>query len=192
MKKEEISKIRLDIDEMLFVLADKKVLELFSFSERELEIIRMRWRERMTFEQIAVKLSLGIPTIRGNYHRLFKRLKSRIVRFADNYKAYAPTVEANERLKMENENLRMRVKELESQSPNFKPNVSSLEIKLYDVDCSVRVWNGLRQAGMDTLGDVCKLTKRELLKRRNIGRKTIEEIEEILFSYGLKFNYKQL
>jgi len=54
-----------------------------------------------------------------------------------------------------------------------------------DVDLSVRAYNGLRRAGIHTLGDIANLTEDELRAIRNIGGRTLSEIKDLLNSYEL-------
>lgn len=50
---------------------------------------------------------------------------------------------------------------------------------------SVRAYNGLRNADISTLGDLVVRTADELIKERNLGRKSIEEIEKVLKNLNL-------
>lgn len=54
-----------------------------------------------------------------------------------------------------------------------------------DVDLSVRAYNCLRRAGLHTLGDIANLTEDELRAIRNVGRRTLSEIKDLLNSHGL-------
>ena len=51
---------------------------------------------------------------------------------------------------------------------------------------SVRAYNGLRNADIATIGDLVVKSEQELLRERNIGRKSIEEVQRILQRLGLK------
>lgn len=51
---------------------------------------------------------------------------------------------------------------------------------------SVRAYNGLRNADIATIGDLVVKSEQELLRERNIGRKSIEEVQRILDGLGLK------
>lgn len=59
--------------------------------------------------------------------------------------------------------------------------------KLEDLDFSVRALNCLKAANVDTLGDLVKFQKSELLKFRNFGRKSLTEVEDVLNTMGLDF-----
>ena len=62
-----------------------------------------------------------------------------------------------------------------------------LKTKLVDMDLSVRALNCLKAAEVDTLGDLVKFNKNDLLKFRNFGKKSLTELEELLTSMSLNF-----
>ncbi len=62
-----------------------------------------------------------------------------------------------------------------------------LKTKLVDLDLSVRALNCLKAAEVDTLGDLAKFNKNDLLKFRNFGKKSLTELEELLSSMNLNF-----
>ena len=62
-----------------------------------------------------------------------------------------------------------------------------LKTKLVDMDLSVRALNCLKAAEVDTLGDLVKFNKNDLLKFRNFGKKSLTELEELLSSMSLNF-----
>ena len=62
-----------------------------------------------------------------------------------------------------------------------------LKTKLIDLDLSVRALNCLKAAEVDTLGDLVKFNKNDLLKFRNFGKKSLTELDELLESMNLSF-----
>ncbi|MBQ2018033.1 MAG: DNA-directed RNA polymerase subunit alpha, partial [Alistipes sp.] len=62
-----------------------------------------------------------------------------------------------------------------------------LKTKLSDQDLSVRALNCLKAADVDTVGDLVKLNRNDLLKFRNFGKKSLTELDELLASLNLKF-----
>jgi len=62
-----------------------------------------------------------------------------------------------------------------------------LKAKLVDLDLSVRALNCLKAAEVETLGDLVKFNKNDLLKFRNFGKKSLTELEELLVSLNLNF-----
>ena len=62
-----------------------------------------------------------------------------------------------------------------------------LKTKLVDMDLSVRALNCLKAADVETLGDLVAFNKKDLLKFRNFGKKSLTELEELVKSKGLEF-----
>ena len=66
-------------------------------------------------------------------------------------------------------------------------DTSVLNVPIEDLGLSVRSFNCLETAGIKTLGDLVAFEKEDLFKFRNLGRKSIQEIEEVVISKGLSF-----
>ena len=62
-----------------------------------------------------------------------------------------------------------------------------LKTKLSDQDLSVRALNCLKAAEVDTIGDLVKFNRSDLLKFRNFGKKSLTELDELLASLNLHF-----
>lgn len=62
-----------------------------------------------------------------------------------------------------------------------------LKTSLEDLDLSVRAYNCLKAAKINSLAELVKFDTHELLKFRNFGKKSLVEIEELLQTKGLTF-----
>ncbi|MBC6399535.1 MAG: DNA-directed RNA polymerase subunit alpha [Ekhidna sp.] len=62
-----------------------------------------------------------------------------------------------------------------------------LKTNLNDLDLSVRAYNCLRAADVGTLGDLVSLEISDMMKFRNFGKKSLAELEQLVFDKGLKF-----
>ncbi len=62
-----------------------------------------------------------------------------------------------------------------------------LKSKLVDMDLSVRALNCLKSAEVETLGELVKFNKNDLLKFRNFGKKSLTELDELLATLNLSF-----
>ncbi len=60
-----------------------------------------------------------------------------------------------------------------------------LEMNIEDLDLSVRSYNCLKRASVNTVGDLAEKTEDEMMKVRNLGRKSLEEVIQKLESLGL-------
>jgi len=62
-----------------------------------------------------------------------------------------------------------------------------LKTRLADMNLSVRALNCLKAADVETLGDLVKYQKNDLLKFRNFGKKSLTELDELLDNLKLNF-----
>lgn len=60
-----------------------------------------------------------------------------------------------------------------------------LSMKIEDMELSVRSFNCLKRAGINTVEDLCNKTESEMMKIRNLGNKSLVEVHERLESMGL-------
>ena len=58
-------------------------------------------------------------------------------------------------------------------------------MNIEDMDLSVRSYNCLKRAGIHTVEDLTKRSEDDMLKVRNLGRKSLDEVIGKLHSYGL-------
>ncbi len=67
----------------------------------------------------------------------------------------------------------------------------TLEITIEDLDLSVRSLNCLRRANIHTVGDLTHRTEDDMLKVRNLGRKSLEEVQKKLEDLGLSLKAQE-
>ena len=60
-----------------------------------------------------------------------------------------------------------------------------LEMTIEELDMSVRSFNCLKRAGIDTVEDLTNRTEEDMIKVRNLGKKSLEEVIQKLQSLGL-------
>ena len=76
-----------------------------------------------------------------------------------------------------------------------QPQTDSLQtiltMNIEDMDLSVRSYNCLKRANIHTVEDLTKKTEDDMLKVRNLGRKSLDEVINKLTSYGLKLKDKE-
>ena len=62
-----------------------------------------------------------------------------------------------------------------------------LEMTIEDLELSVRSFNCLKRAGISTVEDITNMTESEMMKVRNLGKKSLDEVTFKLRSLGLDF-----
>ena len=72
------------------------------------------------------------------------------------------------------------------QDNNEKEKV--LEMNIDELELSVRSYNCLKRAGINTVEELCNRTPEDMMKVRNLGRKSLEEVLAKLKELGLELN----
>lgn len=89
-----------------------------------------------------------------------------------------------------------RVDELENENQNLRNGIvvstnntrnKFLDEKISNCDLSVRAINQLRRMNVKKVDDLIKLKRTDLLRQRNMGKKTVSEIENFLCAHNLSF-----
>lgn len=61
-----------------------------------------------------------------------------------------------------------------------------LEMSIDELELSVRSYNCLKRAGINTVEELCNKTSDDMMKVRNLGRKSLEEVLAKLKELGLQ------
>ena len=61
----------------------------------------------------------------------------------------------------------------------------TLEMSIDELELSVRSYNCLKRAGINTVAELCDKSPDDMMKVRNLGRKSMEEVEQKLSELGL-------
>lgn len=64
------------------------------------------------------------------------------------------------------------------------PKAAVLEMTIEELDLSVRSFNCLKRAGINTVKDLISKSEEEMMKVRNLGKKSLEEVKNKLISLG--------
>ena len=79
------------------------------------------------------------------------------------------------------------IEEIQEERPTFNENLNR---KVDELELSVRSSNCLQNAQIRYIGELCQKTEAEMLKTKNFGRKSLNEIKEILSEMGLSLGMK--
>ncbi|MBQ8952494.1 MAG: DNA-directed RNA polymerase subunit alpha [Clostridia bacterium] len=60
-----------------------------------------------------------------------------------------------------------------------------LEMTIEELDLSVRAYNCLKRAGINTVAELVQRNQEDMMKVRNLGKKSLEEVEQKLIALGL-------
>jgi DNA-directed RNA polymerase subunit alpha len=71
--------------------------------------------------------------------------------------------------------------------PTLESEDKFSNMTIVDLDLSVRSYNCLRRAGIETVYELTQKSEEEMMKVRNLGKKSLKEVKEKLLAHGLKF-----
>lgn len=215
-KIKEVSKIELEIDELIALrreLRDKLVKEndetrrkitemrllpkrlklLCSLMSQEMKVYRDHFSEEDYEEAQSILCGFHCigregSVIRDNHQ--FERLESRIRKAMSSIRGEVETLKVElsvrdriiDELKKKTESDIIKNEDVQK---DYMLELLNTDIKY--VKMSVRLYNCLRAMDVDTLGDACEYEKRDYLKTRNFGKKSLNELEKIFESRGLYF-----
>ena len=66
-----------------------------------------------------------------------------------------------------------------------------LEMSIDDLELSVRSFNCLKRAGINTVEDLISKSEEEMMKVRNLGKKSFDEVKEKLHSLGFDLSSEE-
>ncbi len=66
-----------------------------------------------------------------------------------------------------------------------------MEMTIEELDLSVRSYNCLKRAGINTVQELTQRTEEDMMKVRNLGRKSLEEVQEKLAELGLSLRKEE-
>lgn len=170
----EILHLMSSIDEVKLVLTEHEYTLLHDFLE-----------SKNTIRIIANKHKITRGRVLQIIEKSIRRLRKFTYVTIDRYKEMVKIYEEVENLRSENLFLKRQliINPSDTQEDIF---IKSYKIRLIDMDISVRTYNCLKAGDINNLGELAREKISELAKFRNMGRKSLNEIENILLSYGIK------
>ena len=66
-----------------------------------------------------------------------------------------------------------------------------LETSIEDLEFSVRSYNCLKRAGIHTVADIVNKSEQDMIKVRNLGKKSLDEVVNKIKELGLEFKKKE-
>lgn len=146
---------------------------------RAFSILEYRYRDKMSLNEIGDIVGLSSTTVETI---IIKTL--RICRTPGN--AVAKGLPGNETKEQREDRLtseRLTEKFKEIQRIVDTELQTNGQTPIEELDLSVRAYNCLKRAGIDTLSQLIRLEEKDLLKIRNLGKKCLKEVKSVLNSH---------
>lgn len=159
------------------------------FSNRERNLITMRYKHCMILEDCAKAFNVTRERVRQIEKRIIRKLSN--PKFQNVYHLIT-----SERLQLAEKQLfqtsqKLREYEAKYGDLNGDKEPEPIEetprrIRLEELNLSVRTFNCLRRKGYYFLDELCGISIEELMKIRNLGRRSLEELLNKLKEYGIE------
>jgi len=82
-------------------------------------------------------------------------------------------------------NLTEQVMPIDFNEPEDNKKEKILEMTIEELDLSVRAYNCLKRAAINTVAELVQRNQEDMMKVRNLGKKSLEEVEQKLSALGL-------
>ena len=210
------------VEEIGMLAGDRGALEfgmvLANLSDREAEIIRSRYQKNKTLEEIANIYSLNRGRVRQIEAKALRKMRRPCVagllemglqawlhdqvsqeakRIADCEVPKRVHQELKDRLEWAEQHLEEREAEILTLALNGDPDpdpkaIQAENITVEEMDLSVRSYNCLKRCGVYTMADLINRKRSDMFNVRNMGRKSLEEIEQKMKEYGFEFKPEEV
>ena len=172
-----------------------QVLDLVrdGFSLQEEDTLMLKdFLSDIPIDEIARKRGTSVQTVRNRISRITSRKRN----IYDIGKQLKEQKQRNEQLSAKNIELQRAVDYYENKTDeserlktlSYDETIKqNLLLKLGEFKISIRAFNLLKGAGIDTLADLCSLDAKDITKLYGGGKKTMNEIYNILDRFGLRF-----
>ena len=170
-----------------------------TLSQREKDVLQMRYGELLCIDDVARRYGVTRERIRQIEYKALRRLGKPVPKPIERRHADLILLDDGEI------EIREDGKAIYRKAYNPEDNILENLVQAYfewkrvtemtklsdifieDLDLSVRSYNCLRRAGILTLNDLTKKTEIDMMKVRNLGRKSMKEVREKLNAMGFDF-----
>jgi len=178
----------------LEILATGMMAAIATLSQREQEVLRLRYQEKLTLSKSGDRLGVSAERIRQVQHKALRKL-----RYPLRVKQFAAVSAA--RLEEKEIECRKLAQDYERLALDFDFEVKGLRLHqkkermmantpLSELGLSVRSYLCLCRAGKITLADIAEMTEQDLWKIRNLGKKSIAEVKHMLAEHELYLRWE--
>lgn len=176
-----------------------------TMTPEEAGIIRMRFRGEMSLEDVGKTFGKTRERIRQLELKALRKLRhpSRSKAIFTPFKLTQEIKERTEVLNQKNKELADNITQCLNQIDILSKALEGVGIKVTtekpisyavtlarnidEFDFSVRAYNCMKRAGINTIGDLTERTEEEMKKVRNLGGRGLQEIKEKMTSLGVRF-----
>ena len=183
------------------------VMEVARLSEREVKVLMFRYRDRLELYGTGKQFGVTRERIRQIEAKALRKMRGRKACREILQKGFYQWTQEQIRQRAD-AIVEERIKQFKTQwlidhpepeyvagdpvDPEINERASKMQMTIEELDLSVRSYNCLKRANINTVGDLVKRSYDNMMCVRNLGRKSLEEIIAKLASLGLKLAEEDL
>lgn len=159
-------------------------------NHRDIAIIEDVFIKKQTIDKVADKNNITKERLK----QIINKSTRKSIRFIEKLKKDEELTKQIAEKEVHLQNLNNLIKQLESEtikSAGDLKNLQLLSTPINELDISVRAFICLKSAEIQTLGDLIQINSSDLLKIRNMGKKTQTEIIEVVHGFKLRFKNEE-
>lgn len=177
-------------------------VEAAKLTEREYNILMLRFVEGMTYEEAGYQYTVTRERIRQIEAKALRKMRGRKACREILQKGFYQWTQEQIRQRAD-AIVEERIKQFKTQwlidhpepeyvvgdpvDPEINERAQKMQMTIEELDLSVRSYNCLKRANINTVRDLTDRTEESMVYVRNLGRKSLEEIGQKLKSLGLDF-----
>ena len=167
------------------------------FTEQQQKIFH-RMMDNGSADYIGKELGLSRSRVVDTFFNCLRKI-AKVIDLAKTQEKWDEMEQENKRLKLQNASLIQQLNEYKANmaaqtaTPSIPENEAKIKLlgsNFEEFAFSVRATNVLRGLGCVTMADVACLKKADLMNAKLCGKKTVEDIEELLAEHGLSLGSK--
>ena len=178
-------------------------MEAAKLTEREYNILMLRFVEGMTYEEAGYQYTVTRERIRQIEAKALRKMRGRKACREILQKGFYQWTQEQIRQRAD-AIVEERIKQFKTQwlidhpepeyvagdpvDPEINERAQKMQMTIEELDLSVRSYNCLKRANINTVGDLTKRSYNNLICVRNLGRKSLDEVVAKLEAMGLKLS----
>lgn len=179
------------------------VMEVARLSEREVKVLMFRYRDRLDLYGTGKQFGVTRERIRQIEAKALRKMRGRKACREILQKGFYQWTQEQIRQRAD-AIVEERIKQFKTQwlidhpepeyvagdpvDPEINERAQKMQMTIEELDLSVRSYNCLKRANINTVGDLVKRSYDNLMCVRNLGRKSLEEVVAKLEAMGLKLS----
>ncbi|MBP3802305.1 MAG: helix-turn-helix domain-containing protein [Oribacterium sp.] len=179
--KEKIEKVALEGLYKVHVPSILNIISSESFTEREKEIIEMRWKKHVTFKAIAEHYELTPERIRQLAVKIVRKLYLR----RNHYIMADPKTVCELKNELNKTMIAADTYKRKLNEENVEVRKVTDRMSIVELDTSVRTYNCLKRGGFNYIDELVGVPISKLANIRNMGRKSLDELLDKLERFGI-------